>query len=164
MSNSQAARAGQRRVVVAMSGGVDSSVAAVLVTERGDEAIGITLHLAGSDSRCCSLADADDARRVAEGLGLRFFVANYRERFQEEVVEAFADAYLAGRTPIPCLACMHLCVREHLRVHGCASIRFGFAFAFAFGFHCIVPRRACVLWYTYAMCTCTYARACARVP
>ena len=88
-----------------MSGGVDSSVAAALAVERGDEAIGITLHLAGSDSRCCSLADADDARRVAEGLGVRFYVANYRERFRKEVMEAFADAYLAGRTPIPCLAC-----------------------------------------------------------
>ncbi len=93
------------RVVVAMSGGVDSSVAAALVAEEGGEVIGVTLHLAGSASRCCSLADADDARRVAERLGIRFFVANYRERFREEVQEAFADAYLSGRTPIPCVTC-----------------------------------------------------------
>ncbi len=93
------------RVVVAMSGGVDSSVAAALVAEAGHEVIGVTLHLAGSASRCCSLADADDARRVAERLGIRFFVANYRERFREEVQEAFADAYLSGRTPIPCVTC-----------------------------------------------------------
>jgi tRNA-specific 2-thiouridylase len=93
------------RVVVAMSGGVDSSVAAALMAERGYEAVGVTLHLAGPSSRCCSLADADDARRVAERLGIRFFVANYRERFEREVKEAFADAYLAGRTPIPCVTC-----------------------------------------------------------
>ena len=71
----------RERVVVAMSGGVDSSVAAALVVEAGHEAVGVTLQLAGSASRCCSLADADDARRVAEGLGMRFFVANYKERF-----------------------------------------------------------------------------------
>ncbi len=93
------------RVVVAMSGGVDSSVAAALVAETGRDAIGITLQLAGSRSRCCSLADADDARRVAERLGIRFYVANYRERFEREVKQAFADAYLAGRTPIPCIPC-----------------------------------------------------------
>ncbi|HEX5066309.1 MAG TPA: tRNA 2-thiouridine(34) synthase MnmA [Myxococcota bacterium] len=93
------------RVVVAMSGGVDSSVAAALLVARGVEVIGVTLHLAGSSSRCCSLADADDARRVAERLGVRFYVVNYQERFRREVMEAFADSYLAGRTPIPCLSC-----------------------------------------------------------
>jgi len=94
-----------KRVVVAMSGGVDSSVAAARVVAAGHDTVGITLHLAGSNSRCCSLADADDARRVAERLGIRFFVANYRERFRREVMEDFADAYLAGRTPIPCVTC-----------------------------------------------------------
>jgi tRNA-specific 2-thiouridylase len=93
------------RVVVAMSGGVDSSVAAALMAERGYETVGVTLHLAGPSSRCCSLADADDARRVADRLGIRFFVANYRERFEREVKQPFADAYLAGRTPIPCVTC-----------------------------------------------------------
>jgi tRNA-specific 2-thiouridylase len=97
--------AARERVVVAMSGGVDSSLAAALVVERGAEAIGVTLHLAGSASRCCSLVDADDARRVAERLGMRFYVANFRERFEREVMEPFADAYLAGRTPIPCVTC-----------------------------------------------------------
>ncbi|MBW2268997.1 MAG: tRNA 2-thiouridine(34) synthase MnmA, partial [Deltaproteobacteria bacterium] len=86
-------------------GGVDSSVAAALVVEAGHEAIGVTLQLAGSASRCCSLADADDARRVAERLGIRFFVANYKKRFDREIKQAFADAYLAGRTPIPCVSC-----------------------------------------------------------
>jgi tRNA-specific 2-thiouridylase len=93
------------RVVVAMSGGVDSSLAAAIVAGRGDEAIGVTMRLAGDASRCCSLADADDARRVAERLGIRFYVANYAERFHREVVEPFADDYLSGRTPIPCVTC-----------------------------------------------------------
>ena len=93
------------RIVVGMSGGVDSSVAAALLVEQGFEVIGVTMHLAGSQSRCCSLDDADDARRVAETLGIRFYVANYKDRFREEVMEPFADAYLAGKTPIPCVAC-----------------------------------------------------------
>lgn len=93
------------RVVVAMSGGVDSSLAAALLVERGFEVVGVTLHLAGDSSRCCSLEDADDARRVAETLGIRFYVANYTEMFQKEVIDVFADEYLAGRTPIPCVAC-----------------------------------------------------------
>jgi tRNA-specific 2-thiouridylase len=93
------------RAVVAMSGGVDSSVAAALMVERGYEAIGVTMSLAGDGSRCCSLADSDDARRVANGLGMRHFVANYAESFQREVKETFADEYLAGRTPIPCVTC-----------------------------------------------------------
>jgi tRNA-specific 2-thiouridylase len=102
MSGSQAAPA---RVVVAMSGGVDSSLAAALVRAEGCETIGVTLQLAGSASRCCSLADADDARRVAEKLGIRFYVADYAERFEREVKLPFAEAYLAGRTPIPCVTC-----------------------------------------------------------
>ncbi len=93
------------RIVVGMSGGVDSSVAAALLVEQGFEVIGVTMNLAGSQSRCCSLDDADDARRVAEALGIRFYVANYKDRFRAEVMEPFADAYLAGKTPIPCVAC-----------------------------------------------------------
>ena len=94
--------AGKReRIVVAMSGGVDSSVAAAILTEGGAEAIGVTMRLSESGSRCCSLEDADDARRVAERLGIRFYVANYAEAFGREVIDQFADSYLAGRTPIP---------------------------------------------------------------
>jgi tRNA-specific 2-thiouridylase len=78
-------------VVVGMSGGVDSSVAAALLVERGYRVIGITMDLAGSGNRCGSLESADDARRVADQLGIRFYVAN--------------DAYLSGRTPSPCVVC-----------------------------------------------------------
>lgn len=102
------------RVVVAMSGGVDSSVAAALLVEAGCEVIGVTLRLAGDASRCCSLDDAEDARRVAERLGIRFYVADYAAAFRREVMEPWADAYLAGRTPIPCVACNQRFKFRHL--------------------------------------------------
>ena len=102
------------RVVVAMSGGVDSSLAAALVSESGAETIGVTMRLSESGSRCCSLEDADDARRVAENLGIRFYVANYAEAFGKEVIADFADSYLAGRTPIPCVACNKRFKFDHL--------------------------------------------------
>jgi tRNA-specific 2-thiouridylase len=126
---SAAGGAQAERVVVAMSGGVDSSVAAALLVEEGHEVVGVTLNLAGGASRCCSLADADDARRVAERLGMRFFVANYRERFGREVMEAFADAYLSGRTPIPCVTCNSRFKFDYLleraRVLGARSVASG---------------------------------------
>ena len=119
----------RERVVVAMSGGVDSSVAAALLVESGVEAIGVTLHLAGASSRCCSLADADDARRVAERLGIPFYVANETERFRSEVTLAFADAYLAGLTPVPCVACNSRFKFHHLlaraRVFGASAVATG---------------------------------------
>lgn len=117
------------RVVVAMSGGVDSSVAAALLVEAGFEVVGVTLRLAGDASGCCSPAHVEDARSVAEQLGIRFCVADYRERFQKEVAEAFADAYLAGRTPIPCVRCnAHFkfeCLLEHARLFDASMIASG---------------------------------------
>jgi tRNA-specific 2-thiouridylase len=97
--------------------------------EQGCEVIGVTMHLSGSASRCCSLDDADDARRVAETLGIRFYVANYTDRFRAEVMEPFADAYLAGRTPIPCVACNRRFKFHHLleraRVLGASAVATG---------------------------------------
>lgn len=109
----------RERIVIAMSGGVDSSLAAALLVETGAEVIGVTMRLVADGSRCCSLDDADDARRVADSLGIRFYVADYADAFRREVMEPFADAYLAGRTPIPCITCnrrfkfRHLMERAH---------------------------------------------------
>ena len=98
------------RVVVAMSGGVDSSAAAVLMQEAGYEVLGITLRVwsysdAARCGSCCSPEDIDDARAVAETLGIPFYVADAEELFRERVVQPFVDEYLHGRTPVPCVAC-----------------------------------------------------------
>jgi tRNA-specific 2-thiouridylase len=95
------------RVLVAMSGGVDSSVAAALVVEAGHEVEGATLKLWGgpSDSGCCSVADVDDARRVAQQLGIDHHVFNLAEDFERTVVEPYVDAHRLGRTPNPCIEC-----------------------------------------------------------
>jgi tRNA-specific 2-thiouridylase len=101
----------ETRVVVAMSGGVDSSVVAALLKSQGYEVIGVTLqlydhgeavHRAGS---CCAGQDIHDARRVAETIGIPHYVLDYENRFRNEVMERFADSYLAGETPIPCVDC-----------------------------------------------------------
>ncbi len=99
------------RVVVAMSGGVDSSVVAGLLTREGYDVVGVTLqlydhgaavHRAGS---CCAGQDIDDARRVCETLGIPHYVLDYEKRFREAVINPFAESYVAGETPIPCVAC-----------------------------------------------------------
>jgi tRNA-specific 2-thiouridylase len=95
------------RVLVAMSGGVDSSVAAALLVEDGHEVVGATLKLWGgeSDSGCCSVADVEDARRVAQQLGIDHHVFNLTEDFDHHVVMPYVGAHAAGRTPNPCIEC-----------------------------------------------------------
>ena len=95
------------RVLVAMSGGVDSSVAAALVQRKGHEAVGATLKLWGgaSDSGCCSVADVDDARRVARHLGIDHHVFNLTELFEDSVVTPYVEGHRQGHTPNPCIEC-----------------------------------------------------------
>jgi tRNA-specific 2-thiouridylase len=90
-----------------MSGGVDSSVAAALLLERGHDVTGVTLKLWGgdSDSGCCSVSDVEDARRVAAQLGIPHYVFNFTADFDTHVVDPYVDAYVSGRTPNPCVEC-----------------------------------------------------------
>ncbi len=100
-------------IVVAMSGGVDSSVAAGLLAREGHEVVGIHLRLSDAPDRpedaapraCCAAEDAQDVRRVAHQLGLSHYVLDYRERFETEVILPFVEAYASGSTPNPCLTC-----------------------------------------------------------
>jgi tRNA-specific 2-thiouridylase len=104
-------------IAVAMSGGVDSSTVAAILHERGENIIGLTMQLwnqrrlpqLGGDApvrhRCCSLDDVYDARRVAEHLGVPFYVINFEREFEQSVIRPFVDEYLDGRTPIPCTLC-----------------------------------------------------------
>lgn len=99
------------RVVVAMSGGVDSSVVAALLKEAGYDVVGITLQLydhgeaVAAGSTCCAGRDIHDARRVAEALNIPHYVLDYEQRFASEVMDEFADSYLSGETPVPCVSC-----------------------------------------------------------
>ncbi len=99
------------RVVVAMSGGVDSSVVAALVAGAGYETVGVTLQLydhgaaVSRPGSCCAGQDIRDARRVADRLGIAHYVLDYERRFREQVIEDFAASYVAGETPIPCVRC-----------------------------------------------------------
>jgi tRNA-specific 2-thiouridylase len=101
----------KKRVVVAMSGGVDSSVAAAMMKAAGHDVIGVTLQLydhgtaTGRKGSCCAGQDIHDARRVAEALTIPHYVLDYEARFTTKVIEKFAESYVAGETPIPCVMC-----------------------------------------------------------
>lgn len=103
--------ASARKIVVAMSGGVDSSVVAALAARTGAEVIGVTLQLydhgaaVGRTGSCCAGQDIRDARAVAERIGIAHYVFDYESRFRDSVMKDFADEYMAGRTPIPCVKC-----------------------------------------------------------
>jgi tRNA-specific 2-thiouridylase len=98
------------RIVVAMSGGVDSSVAAALLAEQGHDVIGLSMQLydqRGSETfgSCCTLDDLYDARRVADAIGIPHYILNFERQFQETVISNFVREYASGRTPLPCAHC-----------------------------------------------------------
>ena len=103
----------KKKVVVGMSGGVDSSVAAWLLKEQGYDVIGVTMQIWQDEDEftqevnggCCGLSAVDDARRVAASLGIPYYVMNFKKEFKENVMDYFVAEYLAGRTPNPCIAC-----------------------------------------------------------
>ena len=103
----------KKKVVVGMSGGVDSSVAAYLLKEQGYDVIGVTMQIWQDEESkiqeenggCCGLSAVDDARKVAAQIGIPYYVMNFKKDFQEKVIDYFVDEYLHGRTPNPCIAC-----------------------------------------------------------
>ena len=100
-------------VMVGMSGGVDSSVAAAILLDKGYDVVGVTMQIwpdmgeerQKTEGGCCSLSAVDDARRVAERLGIPYYVLNFKDVFQEKVIDYFKEEYIRGRTPNPCIAC-----------------------------------------------------------
>jgi tRNA-uridine 2-sulfurtransferase len=101
-------------IAVAMSGGVDSSVAAALLKERGEEIVGLSMQLWRDNGRCCSLDDLWDARRVATQLGIPYYVLNLEKDFENTVVAPFVATYLRGETPSPCILCNNYVKFHHL--------------------------------------------------
>jgi tRNA-specific 2-thiouridylase len=128
------------RVLVAMSGGVDSAVAAAMLVDAGHDVVGATMKLWGGsgDSGCCSVADVTDARRVADRLGVDHRVFNFTDEFDRAVVEPYVEAHRVGATPNPCVACNNELKFGHFLER---ALRLGFD-AIATGHHARVARRA----------------------
>jgi len=127
------------KVLLAMSGGVDSSAAAVILADQGHQVVGVTMRLWGgeSDTGCCSVSDVDDARRVAQQIGIDHLVFNFSDDFDEHVVAPYVDAHVHGITPNPCIEC-----NRHLKFDllVARARRLGFD-AVATGHHARIVRR-----------------------
>ena len=103
-----------KKALIAMSGGVDSSVAACLMKQQGYTCMGGTMKLydneeigVSSEKTCCTLKDVEDARFVAQALDMPYYVLNFKDKFEEEVIQRFVDTYIEGGTPNPCIDCNH---------------------------------------------------------